>query len=310
LIAHRCMAVCLHWTGDFVGALEHFETVLALYEPSRDRQLATILGFDLRVQAAFLSCWDLLILGYPDLAVARFNCASDQLHEVEHKHSRVAGLGFGGIFGLLLQDRDLASRQLTEAAELAMEQSFSAWTGISNLLLGYIVAETANGATGLEQARAGYATYMATSDATHDSNGLAVNATYYLGLLALAAEAAGLPVEAGMYLDAAIGAAERCGERWCEPELYRLKAEWLLRHCGGAEADAEASFWQAIHRARHQKALLWELLASIGLARHYVLTNASDRARHVLLEVVGRFDDKVDFPDLREGRAMLAQLRS
>jgi class 3 adenylate cyclase/tetratricopeptide (TPR) repeat protein len=44
LIAHRCMAVCLHWTGDFVGALENFDIVLGMYEPGRDRDLAAIWG--------------------------------------------------------------------------------------------------------------------------------------------------------------------------------------------------------------------------------------------------------------------------
>jgi class 3 adenylate cyclase/tetratricopeptide (TPR) repeat protein len=310
LIAHRCMAVCLHWTGDFIGALEHFDAVLGLYQPSRDRQLAAILGFDLRVQAAFLSCWDLLILGYPDRAVARFRWAREELAELDHKHSRVLGLGFGGVFSLLLQDRELAWRQLTEAVKLATEQRFAAWTGISNLLLGFMVAETADIARGLEQARTGYVTYVATSDATHGTNGLAVNATYYLGLLALASEAAGLPAEAGAYLDAAIDAAERCGERWCEPELYRLKGEWLLCHLPGADADAEACFRRAIHQARRHKALFWELRASIGLARHYAAMDASDRARDLLLRVVGRFDDRLDFPDIREARAMLARVRS
>ncbi len=310
LIAHRCMAVCLHWTGDFVGALEHFDTVLGLYEPSRDRELAAILGFDLRVQAAFLSCWDLLILGDHDRAVARFICARDQLHEVPHKHSRVLGLGFGGLFSLLLRNRELASCQLTEAVELATEQGFAAWTGICSLLLGYIVAETADGRRGLAQARTGYATYIATSDATHGRSGLAVNATYYLGLLALAAEAAGLPAEARGYLDAAIDAAQRCGERWYEPELHRLKGDWLLRHLPEAAADAEASFRQAIHQARRHKTLFWELRASIGLARHYMAMNETGRARDLLLQVMDRFDNGMDFPDLREARALLDCLRS
>src|SRR5262249_2500662 len=125
LIAHRCMAVCLHWTGDFVGALEHFDAVLGLYEPTRDRQLAAILGFDPHIQAAFLSCWDLLILGHSDRAAARFRRARDHLGYLDHKHSRVAGLGFGGIFSLLMQDLELALRQLAEAVEIATEQRFT-----------------------------------------------------------------------------------------------------------------------------------------------------------------------------------------
>jgi class 3 adenylate cyclase/tetratricopeptide (TPR) repeat protein len=308
LIAHRCMGVCLHWTGNFAGALEHFDRVLGLYEPHRDRQLAAILGFDPRVQAGFLSCWDLLILGYPDRAVARFQRARDQLRDLDHKHSRVAALGFGGIFSLLMKNRELALGQLMEAVELATEQRFAAWIGISNVLLGSVVAETDNGARGLEQARAGYDKYITATNATHAVTGLAVNATYYSGLLALSYEAAGIPEEAQAQLNAAIDAAQRSGERWFEPELHRLKGEWLLAHRPGGEA--EAALWQAIHQARHQNALFWELRASVSLARHYISIDASDRGCQLLLSVSARFDASVDFPDLREARAMLARLQS
>jgi class 3 adenylate cyclase len=75
MVAHRCMGVCLHWTGEAAGAAEHFDRVLALYNPTRDRQLATLLGFDARVQATYLSCWDLAILGHLDQALRRFELA-------------------------------------------------------------------------------------------------------------------------------------------------------------------------------------------------------------------------------------------
>ena len=57
-------------------SLEHFDRVLALYDPDRDRQLATLLGFDARIQAAFLSCFDLMVLGHLDQALRRFELAS------------------------------------------------------------------------------------------------------------------------------------------------------------------------------------------------------------------------------------------
>ena len=75
MVAHRSMGLCLHWIGDATGALEHFDRVLALYDPERDRHLATLLGFDARLQAAFLSCFDLLVLGRLDQAQKRFELA-------------------------------------------------------------------------------------------------------------------------------------------------------------------------------------------------------------------------------------------
>ena len=261
------MGVSLHWSGEFAGARKHFDRVLALYDPVRDRQLAPVLGFDLGVQAAFLSCWDLLFLGRPDQALARFERATSQLGDIEHKHSRVFALGYGGIFSLFLGDRERALRQLTEALELANEQRFAAWVGITSTVLGAIFTAQYDGARGLEQARAGYAKYTAANGAADVVSALVLNTTYYLGLLALACDAADASAEARVYLDAAIDAAARTGERWFDAELHRLKGEWLLRHAPGEEVQAETAFRQAIGLAAQQGALLWELRASVDLAQ-------------------------------------------
>jgi hypothetical protein len=36
MIAHRSMGVCLHWTGEAAGALQHFDRVVSLCDPARD----------------------------------------------------------------------------------------------------------------------------------------------------------------------------------------------------------------------------------------------------------------------------------
>ncbi len=78
-------------------------------------------------------------------------------------------------------------------------------------------------------AQTGYAKYTGRY-AEHAGTGLVLNTPYYLALLAGACEAAGVPSDARTHLEAAIDAAERTGECWFEPELHRLKGEWLLRH--------------------------------------------------------------------------------
>ena len=65
-----------------------------------DRHLATLLGFDARLQAAFLSCFDLLVLGRLDQAQKRFELARLQLGDTDHKHSRAFAYGYGGMFSL------------------------------------------------------------------------------------------------------------------------------------------------------------------------------------------------------------------
>jgi predicted ATPase len=308
LIAHRCMAVCLHWTGQFTDALAHFDRVLDLYDPARDRQLAGILGFDVYVQAAFLACWDLLILGRPEQAATRFELARTQLRDIEHKHSHAFALGYGGVWSLFMGDQDSAFRQLTETLELATEQRFAAWVGTADLLLGSVFTAAADGARGLAQAREGYARYAAAAGISHADTGLVLNATFYLALLAHACEAAGMPAEAREHLDTALDVAARSGECWFEPELHRLKAEWLLRNAPGEEAQAEATFIHAIDHAFRQNALFWELRASVSLARLHVALGRPERARELLNRVCEKFSDKRALPELREAETLLAGL--
>ena len=305
LIAHRCMGVSLHWSGEFAGALKHFDRVLALYDPARDRQLAPVLGFDLGVQAAVLSCWDLLILGRPDQALARFEQATSQFGDVEHKHSRVFALGYGGIFSLFLGDRERALSQLAEAFELASEQHFAAWEGISSIVLGANFTVRADGARGLEQARAGYARYAAANGAPDVSSALVLNGTYYLGLLALACESAGASADALVYLDSATDSAARSGERWFGAELYRLKGEWLLCHAPSGEVQAETAFREAIDLAAQQGALLWQLRASMSLARVFLAHGELGRARDALAPVYAQFSEGFDRTDLQQAAALL-----
>jgi predicted ATPase len=310
VMAHRCMGVCLHWTGDCAGALEQFDAVIALYDPERDRPLAAILGFDVRVQTALLACWDLLILGRPDQAAQRFALFRSELHDVHHKHSQLFALAFGAVFSLLMQDREAAFEQLTEALALAAEQRFThvgAWT---RLILAAQFTVLNDAEAGLAQARYSYETYVAATGASQAGTGLVLNATYFLGLLAQACEAAGAEDEAGSLLDRALDGARRSGEGWFEPELHRLKAEWLLHHVPETEARAEAAFGRAIDLAERRKALLWVLRSTVSLARLYRAQGRLSMAREVLTRATGRFSEGQHWPELVGAKALLADLSS
>jgi predicted ATPase len=89
-------------------------------------------------------------------------------------------------------------------------------------------------------------------------------------ILALLAEAQGIvgQLEAGLTaLAEALTLMDATGERWYEPELYRLKGEFLLQQSCDNQADAESYFQQAISTARSQQAKSLELRAAISLVR-------------------------------------------
>src|SRR5262249_89819 len=114
--------------------------------------------------------------------------------------------------------------------------------------------------------------------------------------------------EARIHLDAAIDAAERSGERWFEPELHRLRGEWLLRHDPNEEAQAEAAFAHAFDRARSQKGLLWELRAAASLARFHSDRGRSTQGRELLSGALGKFTEGLESSEILNARALLGAL--
>jgi predicted ATPase len=106
---------------------------------------------------------------------------------------------------------------------------------------------------------------------------------------------------------------ENTSGRVYEAELYRLKGELTLMSpeavsSSKAEEEAESYFCQAIEIARRQGAKLWELRAATSLARLLAKENRRDEARAILAEIYNRFTEGFDTTDLKEAKALLAEL--
>ena len=102
----------------------------------------------------------------------------------------------------------------------------------------------------------------------------------------------------------------RVGERWFEPELHRLRGEWLITHHSGEHAQAAACFERSLAIARRRKAKMWELGAAMSLARQRRNQGKQDEARSLLASVYGWFTEGFDTPDLRDAKALLDELAS
>lgn len=127
---------------------------------------------------------------------------------------------------------------------------------------------------------------------------------------------------AGAYLDCGeLAPAREClvagfahvdttGERCHEAELHRLDGELRLLESTSKRRhdEAEASFARAIAVARAQGALLWELRATVGLARALERRGEPGAAREQLGRVLGRFTEGLGAPDLQAARTVLAEL--
>jgi predicted ATPase len=98
-------------------------------------------------------------------------------------------------------------------------------------------------------------------------------------------------------------------ERWYEAELLRIKGELLL-HAGRQRsvADAERHFERAIEVARQQGAVFWELRTAVSLARLRMSQDRDADAHRLLTSACGKFTEGFATSDMRDAKAMIAQL--
>jgi len=129
---------------------------------------------------------------------------------------------------------------------------------------------------------------------------------HFITYLTKAYEIAGQIDDGLALLDETLQTIERTGERWVEAELYRHKGQLLLRQ--GHAVAAEELYRKALSIAREQEAKLWELRAAVSLTRLRRDQGRRAEARDLLAPVYGWFTEGFDTADLKEAKALLAEL--
>ena len=130
----------------------------------------------------------------------------------------------------------------------------------------------------------------------------------FLSMLAEGFRKVGRHDEALRALGLGVAQAEQQGEHIHDAELYRLRAEILLDLDANAVEEAEALFHQSLEIARRQEAKTFELRAATSLARLWQRQGKRVAARDLLAPVYAWFTEGFATRDLREAKALLAEL--
>ena len=138
------------------------------------------------------------------------------------------------------------------------------------------------------------------------STGTVAFLPYWLIRLAEAYGKAQRPLEGLEHLTDAIRVIERTEEREFEAELYRVRGELLLATEDAGQA--EESFCTALEIARCQSAKLSEMRAAVSLARLWRDQGKHPEALELLAPVYGWFTEGCDTADLKDAKALLAEL--
>jgi predicted ATPase len=98
------------------------------------------------------------------------------------------------------------------------------------------------------------------------------------------------------------------GEIVMAPEILRVKGELMRALERPDDAAAEACFNQSLDAARAREAKGWELRATTSLARLWRDHGKAGEARDLLAPVYDWFTEGFDTADLKDAKALLAEL--
>ena len=173
---HRMVGATLCQLGRLAESRDHLEAALALYDPVRDRTSALVYAIDSRVVCLSWLSLVLVVLGYPEQALAQNGEALAYARELAHPNTAAVALVLGCILHQLLRDRRNAREQAEAAIALAREQGFPHYLAAGTIVRGWALADGGRAEEGIAEIRRGLADYGAT--------GAEMWSPYFLGLLA------------------------------------------------------------------------------------------------------------------------------
>ena len=283
--------------GALASALTHLAQGMALYDPQQHRASAFRYGEDAGVICFSRAAWTLWWLGYPDQGLVRNDEAVTLAQQSAHPFSLGFALTSAAVFHQCRREGRAVQEHAEAALSLATEQGFPLWRAFGSILQGWALAHQGQTQEGLAQIQQGLTAWRAT--------GAEQSRPYFLALLAEAYGAMGQPETGLTALAEALTLVEKTGERWYEPEIYRLKGALLLQQSADHHAEAQACFQQALAVARRQQAKSWELRAAMSLSRLWQRQGKRAAARELLAPIYGWFTEGFDTADLQEARALL-----
>jgi predicted ATPase len=300
IAAHHALGLTLFFMGAVASSQTHFAQGIALYDPKQHRALAFRYGDDMGVICRSHGAWTLWHLGYPHQGLVQNDEAVTLAQQINYPFSLVHALELAAVLHLFRREGQAAQERAEAAIRLATEQGFPFWRVFGSILHGWVLAQQGQGQEGIAQMHHGLIAYRAT--------GAEQGRSYFLALLAEAYGTMEQPEEGLTVLVEALTLVDTTGERWYEPEMYRLKGELLLQQSSSNQTEAESCFHQAISIAQNQQAKSWELRAATSLARLWQSQGKRHEARQVLGDVYGWFTEGFDTADLKDAKALLDEL--
>lgn len=303
VIGQRMIGTGYLFLGLCKQALERFETVLQDYTELAPKALesgyvwAAEEGVRLRVWLSLL----LTIMGYPERAAMYSEEALELAQSLDYVGVQAIALTTAGAIFHAFCRQPQATLHFAErlSALVTKHKRLPAYQGWAKFYRGWAISQHGQPEAGLSEMHAGWDQLKST--------GTRSSSVHLFILLAECYARLG-KIQAGeKAIEKALKIAEQTEGSLSLAEIYRVRGMLMLKK--QAVEDAEASFMRAIETARGQAAKLWELRATMDLARLWAAQGRAAEAHARLSEVYDWFTEGLDTPDLEDARALLKALR-
>jgi len=295
--AHSAMAQSLQYLGDFVPAMEHIrqsESIISTEQRATSYNLGDAPSRWLAISAD--TFW---LAGYPDQALGRSREALAVAEKLSHAYVLAVTRMFCGYLCADYRYIQDVSGHAEAGIALSAEYGFSTILPHVMIQQGWALVHLGAVEEGFEQISRG----MAIRPSTWGSN-----RHLFRRLLAEVHLAAKRADDGLRAVSEGLRDLEGGRRQWDHAELHRLKGELLLLQNASAQAQAEGCFREAIEIAQRQQAKSWELRATTSLARLLGKQGRRDEARTMLADIYGWFTEGFDTRDLKDAKALLAEL--
>ena len=295
---HATLAVAELYLAKFASSLAHCERALVLYDSVQHQGLAQVFGPDPAVSTHDHAALDLWFLGHSDAALARAQEAVAIARRVPHPFSLAFALFFESNMHCYRRDHGPQLERATEVIALSEAQGFPLYVGLGRAY--HAMARVMNGDPGaLAEIMDGLALAAGT--------GSQIGAPGFMFFLAEAQQCADQLAAAQGTVAAGLAVAAQTGQPAWDADLHRLDGELLLAR-GGVADEAAARYTRALAIAREYGARSPELRVATSLARLWQQQGKRAEARDLLGPVYAWFTEGFETRDLKEAKALLAEL--
>jgi predicted ATPase/DNA-binding winged helix-turn-helix (wHTH) protein len=297
--SNRLLGYTLHLGGNQRDAQHRFKEVIDAFAVPVGQQYTT-LNFDHRAVSRAGLAATLLLQGFVDQAVEESQASLDEALATGFLVSTCEVLRLASFpIALMTGNFVAAENAIALLVDVAARQNGTYWIVLGQFLRGELDVKRGAFASGVA--------LLQRAVEKCSRNGWASRYPEFLAVLAEGLAGLGQLNAARLTIDRALAWAERGGEFLYAPEVFRTKGELMIRN-GEPVAAAEGCFLKALDLAREQRALFWELRATLSLAKLKVSLGRRIEAQMDLSQVYCSFSEGFSSVDLRTARAMLSEL--